>query len=276
MKKHPVDDLFKRKLTSLEKKPSELAWERIREGQKSKSRRIAAWVWYAAASITLALISGYVVWQNQANQFSEQASNKELAKTERMISDLKIPSVSKAEIESEFSDQGSEVLPELKKSKSYNQVELVQNKPERKINKDKNQEEQIIIEVHKTTNTAPIQVAKAEPAKTETNTFTFEKPESQQSLSSEKLSDKAVELAYQEEKKPDRTIVVEVEEPKNEFVDKKPSRLTRVFRQLKNVREAEPVDWNEVGFHPKDIIARADDRPNNDDEKVSGKRERKN
>jgi hypothetical protein len=274
MKKHPVDDLFKRKLTSLEKKPSELAWERIREGQKSNSRRIAAWVWYAAASVTLALISGYVVWQNQANQFSEQAGNKELAKTERTIPDLKTPSISEAEIKSEFSDSESEVLPELKKPKSYNQVELAQNKPERKINKNKNQQEPIIIEVHKTINAAPLQITKAEPTKTEANTFS--KPDSQQSLASEKVSTKPVELAYQEDKKPDRTIVVEVEEPKNEFKDKKLSRLTRVFRQLKNVREAEPVDWNEVGFHPKDIIARADDRPNNDDEKVSGKRERKN
>ena len=274
MKKHPVDDLFKKKLTSLEKKPSELAWERIRDGQKNKSRRIAAWVWYAAASVTLALISGYVVWQNQANQFSKQIGNNELARIEMKVPDLKTPSVSEAETKVEFSDSESEVIPKLKKPKSYNQVELVQNKPERKINKNKKQQEPIIIEVHKTTNAAPIQVAKAEPAKIETNTY--QKTDNQQSLSSEKVSAKPVELAYQEDKKPDRTIVVEVEEPKNEFKDKKPSRLTRVFRQLKNVREAEPVDWNEVGFNPKDIIARADDRPNDNDEKVSGKRERKN
>lgn len=274
MKKHPVDDLFKRKLTSLEKKPSELAWERIREGQKNKSRRIAAWVWYAAASVTLALISGYVVWQNQADQFSEKVGNTELARTEKKIPDLKVLPEHETEKKSVLPNSTHEVLPAIKEVELPHHSELAQIRHEKKVSRSKIEESPSKSELHKITNVAPIQIAKAEPAKI--GNIQLDKPDIQQSVSVEKVSPKPVELAYQEEKKPDRTIVVDVEEPKNEFKDKKPSRLSRVFRQLKNVREAEPVDWNEVGFNPKDIIARADDRPNDNDEKVSGKRGGKN
>jgi hypothetical protein len=51
--------------------------------------------------------------------------------------------------------------------------------------------------------------------------------------------------------------------------DDKPrgSRFSRVFRQLKNARAGEKVDWDEVGFNPKDLVARVDDRLRNRDDK---------
>ena len=65
MKKHPVDDLFKRKLAELDKKPSSEAWLKIQERTKSQ-RRAVGWVWYAAAGIAVTLMAGYLVWQSDA------------------------------------------------------------------------------------------------------------------------------------------------------------------------------------------------------------------
>lgn len=266
MKKHPVDDLFKKRLTSLEKKPTELAWKRIQEGQKNKSRRMAAWVWYAAASVVLTMITGYLVWQSQ-DTISSPAGTVQIARVEKVMPDIKPAPDSltgKKEAvegkEPEIEPAGQvPVLAEVKVDRK-----VIERKPLVKANMEENKPE----------NQPQIQIAKIETAKT--NEVKLDKPDIQPSIVPEKVVPKSPELAHVDEKKPDRTIIVEVEEPVNEPKEKgKPSRFARVFRQLKNVREAEPVDWDDVGFNPKSIIARADDRTN-DDEKVSGKRERKN
>ncbi|MCF0057704.1 hypothetical protein [Dyadobacter sp. CY356] len=271
MKKHPVDDLFKKRLNSLEKQPSELAWERIQQGQKNKSRRIAAWVWYAAASVSMALISGYAVWQNQSENSGKPSNQTEMAMVEKTIPETGLPEIPEAGKTNKTiarADKEGEVL--LNKSS----VKVVQNSKlpaDRKIREvvRKAQDQEIKEIREKDADIIQVTVIKTtKPEETKTDI--------QQPVLSEKVNTKSVEVAQVEDKKADRTIVVEIEEPKNEFKDKKPSRLARVFRQLKNVREAEPVDWDDVGFNPKNILARVDDRPNTNDEKVSGKRERKN
>lgn len=273
MKKHPVDDLFKKRLSSLEKQPSELAWERIQQGQKNKSRRIAVWVWYAAASVSLALISGYVVWENQTENSGKLSNQTEMAKVEKITPKTGLTAASEADKNVVQAETNTEVLS------NSSPVEIAQNSKlpkDRKVrviaNPSLSGKTKSVSE--KNDNANIIQVAVIPSAKSEE--VKTNKIDLQQSVVAEKINAKPVELAQVEDKKADRTIVVEVEEPKNEFKDKKPSRLARVFRQLKNVREAEPVDWDDVGFNPKNILARVDDRPNTNDEKVSGKGERKN
>lgn len=266
MKKHPVDDLFQKRLTSLEKKPSELAWKRIQEGQKKKSRRIVAWVWYAAASVVLTLISGYLVWQGQNDISSPMYAGSEIAKVEKAASkQVEVTDSIQTEGRSLPNDEVKSSLPAEKPTLA--KQDIVKKSPSIKPNSE-HQAETI-----NANRPASVEIAKIDPVKAEE--AKIENAEIQQSISSEKGIPKTVELAQRDEKRPDRTIIVEVEEPESEVKDKSKSRLSRVFRQLKNVREAEPVDWDDVGFNPKSIIARADDRTN-DDGKISGKRERKN
>jgi len=266
MKKHPVDDLFKKRLASFEKKPSEQAWKRIQKGQKTKSRRMVAWVWYAAASVVLTFITGYLVWQSK-DTISSPAGTNELARAVKVTPGIKpltdsISGKKEAVEETQIGNLSAVQAPVMAEAKG-NKKEM-ERMPLVKTNARENKED----------NQSQIQVAKIETIKT--NEIQLDKPDIQPSVVTEKVVPKAAELARVEEKKPDRTIIVEVEEPVSETKDKsKPSRFARVFRQLKNVREAEPVDWDDVGFNPKSIIARADDRTN-EDGKVSGKHERKN
>lgn len=273
MKKHPVDDLFKKRLTSLEKQPSERAWERIQQGQKTKTRRIAAWVWYAAASVSMVLISGYVVWQNQTDTSGKLANQTEMAKVEKKSPETGLSKTPKFNENNVQSEVKTEISADSSSVEIAQNTKLPKDQKNREVEK-KNlyQETQSVKE--KSENSDIIQVAVIPSVKSEE--IKTNKIDIQQAISAEKVNTKPVELAHVEDKKADRTIVVEIEEPKNEFKDKKPSRLARVFRQLKNVREAEPVDWDDVGFNPKNILARVDDRPNTNDEKVSGKNERKN
>jgi hypothetical protein len=263
MKKHPVDDLFQKRLTSLEKKPTELAWKRIQEGQKNKSPRMVAWVWYAAASVILTIITGYLVWQGKDDMTSPQAQVA-MNRVEQIVPAIVEPKdllpgkddfVEKNQVENKTTTQAP-VLAKVKEQKQYEKGSLR------------------TVEVKASVAENLPQVAKIETAKP--NEVKLYRPDIQTSPVADKVTPKPVELAVVEEKKPDRTIIVEIEESVQDTKEKsKPTRFARVFRQLKNVREAEPVDWDDIGFNPISIIARADDRTN-EDEKVSGKRERKN
>lgn len=74
------------------------------------------------------------------------------------------------------------------------------------------------------------------------------------------------------EKQENRTIVVNVDETELDSIEKhKSSRFTKVFRQLKNVRAGEPVNWKDVGFNPKTIAAKIDERIRDKEEVISEK-----
>jgi hypothetical protein len=53
-------------------------------------------------------------------------------------------------------------------------------------------------------------------------------------------------------------MVVNVIPEEDSLMQPKTSRFTRVFRQLKNARAGEKVNWDEVGFNPKAVLARLD------------------
>jgi len=266
MKKHPVDDLFKKRLASFEKKPSELTWKRIQEGQKTKSRRTAVWVWYAAASVVLTLATGYLVWQGQKEITVPGSSKPEMAYVEKTIPKTElyrdsIPGTDEKRLDDNVSSPRKVEKPSVAKQGVSKEVPSYTAGPELSNKNDRTKPaamDQI----------AKIEPVKAQDVKPETTQFT-------QPIPVDRVITKTAELAQHEEKKPDRTIIVEVDEPAGEMKDKSKSRLSRVFRQLKNMREAEPVDWDDVGFNPKSIIARADDRTDHD-QNSSGKRERKN
>ena len=50
---------------------------------------------------------------------------------------------------------------------------------------------------------------------------------------------------------------------------KKTSRLTKIWQQVVRVKKGGNVDWNEVGFKPKKLLARADAKLDNTRESIS-------
>ncbi|MEZ4900706.1 MAG: hypothetical protein R2822_02580 [Spirosomataceae bacterium] len=77
MKKHPIDDLFSRKLHNAEITPREEAYQKLQSRMQVKERRIGGWwhqgPWLAAASICLLLGTGWIVWKNYTPENSTTA-----------------------------------------------------------------------------------------------------------------------------------------------------------------------------------------------------------
>ena len=260
MRKHPVDDLFKSKLSNWEKQPSSRAWARIAQEQKTKDRKLGLWVWYAAASIVVATMVGYLVWPGtdesqylSMEKVSETADVPSPVSTdttqkkvpvmpiEKAVESMEVPAVrlaGKSEVKAENKSDAND------KSNFYAQTEI----------KGIKEEEIAVLEIQKEDHTKDVKAM---------NTPEFSKENGLQT---------ALALREPEVKEENRTIVVNVKVPENEFDDKsKTSKFTRVFRQLKNARAGDPVDWQEIGFNPRNIVAKVDERIRDKEEVISEK-----
>ena len=52
-------------------------------------------------------------------------------------------------------------------------------------------------------------------------------------------------------------------------LDKKEKYLSKLFKQLKNAKNGDRVDWREVGFKPAKILARAENKLKNTKEDLT-------
>jgi hypothetical protein len=264
MKKHPVDDLFKRRLTELDKKPSGDAWLKIQERSKTQRRNVG-WIWYAAASVLIAMLGGYLAWKGGAYGLIQRGNNQKVV----------------AKVSTKEQAQPAEQIE--KGDNSQNQIAVEENekghvtlKPTPTISHEKS---------YKTKKTHPESVASTQ------NEIAVAVPEKRQAAGideqdhnespsiAQKIEDvkilpdePAVSRVSKQDAEPIRIIIAAVETSEDEL-DHKPknSRFSRVFRQLKNARAGERVDWEEVGFNPKTLVAKVDDRLHSRDEKASEK-----
>lgn len=275
MKKHPVDDLFKRRLEGLERTPSENAWLKIQERQSVRRRpamrRAVLWGWYAAAGVAAAVMGGYLVWQNQqvASPGSIQ-SNPTIAVAKPAQPD---PAVSPV-------DNTKEPIEELAAVKGKGNG-LTDNAAAGSKRTSKTPEiartkiarsEAAPAEIVRPAHDAPL-VAITEKPSVLVEAIQPEPINAPVTQGIKTLPDEpAVSQVSKPEAEPTRTIVAVVETGTSEADDKpRGSRFSRVFRQLKNARAGEKVDWDEVGFNPKNLVARVDDRLRNKDERSSEK-----
>ncbi len=271
MKKHPVDDLFKRKLEGIERTPSENAWLKIQERQPARHRTVV-WGWYAAAGVAAAVMGGYLVWNNQ------QGMSPGIIKHQHTIAATKPVQKDSVITPIKNSNAPVEQLAAIEKTGSG----LGNDEKELKLDAHVpgvTQTQRSTKQVTKTPIAAPEPIRNApvvalnEKPSVPLNAVQPEVANAPVAQDIKTLPDEpAVSQVNKPEPEPTRMIVVTVETGNNEAEEKpRTTRFARVFRQLKNARAGEKVDWDEVGFNPKNLVARVDDRLRNRDERSSEK-----
>ncbi|MCF0051160.1 hypothetical protein LXM25_13910 [Dyadobacter sp. LJ53] len=252
MRKHSVDDLFKRKLSDIEKTPSSAAWEKI-QAKTKKERRLVGWVWYAAASIVIALMAGYVIWNSERSNIESIADGKKLANVQ-------------VKPETTLTTQ-EDSLPEIKSDVKDTQMQ------DRELATMERKQKTGLLEQSSKQNVQPVESSEKVGIQLPEKLVAIDvevREESKAALPSVDDFPKIEEaIASKISPEPTRTIVVAVQT--NDQEEPKTSKFSRVFRQLKNARAGERVDWEEVGFNPKSLVAKVDDRLRNGEDKVSEK-----
>lgn len=258
-KPNNIDNLFARKLSNLERTPSPDLWQRIEQGQKKESRRLGGWYWYAAASVTILLMAGYLIWQNptQMDGLQEQmAQTEQVAKPGAEKSDS--PTLQLNESEALASEQKTESV-QPNDNRVAAQTETYATAAKAAIPKQQETERTPVLE--------DVKIAKVEKIETNPEQL-IAKIDEVKSLQPVDIQAPGTVLTDLPQK---RIIVAHIETEDFDKEDQRPSKFLRVMRQLKNAKQGDEVEWDELGFNPKRILARADERLRNGEDKISDK-----
>ncbi len=261
MKKYNnIDDLFARKLSDLERTPSPDLWKRIEQGQKKEARRLGGWYWYVAASVTILLMAGYLMWQNQMQSEKSQEQIAKMEKTVNPKADVKSPALPLNEKENLASEPKPKTVVSESELNSVLQAQaLAKNTTDNSPKSPKSEPTPVLEDVKIAV------VGKAEIA-----------PEQLITRNDDMKTLEHVELPAIDPGKivPDpqkRVVVAHIETEDGGKEDQKASKFLRVLRQLKNAKQGDEVEWDELGFNPKRILARADERLRTGEDKISDK-----
>ncbi len=260
MKKQPIDDLFAKKLTHWEPKVSPDLWDRIEAKQEKKTRRLGGWFWSVAASLTLLLTTGYLLWQSQpaVSTGTEvavvQKETKGFGAVPASIEPIEPAIEARETVPASVSDK---TLPTPVEAKQY--ATVTNPNPASSL---RNQTERVATPVREVVEIAAIE---REAVETETLVSSAEEPSLSETI--EVVAAVVPEATTAPEKRVIRA-TVDWDEPVQEEA-RRESRFAKIMQQLKNAKQGEAVDWQEVGFNPKKILARADEKLRNEEDKVS-------
>ncbi|MDF7821667.1 hypothetical protein P1X15_28885 [Runella sp. MFBS21] len=283
MKKHPTDKFFAEKLKEVEIKPRPEAWDKLQMRMQTKQRRIGGWwqqgPWLAAAGVSLVLVAGWVIWSlNQSPDLTvaHKETNKSMPPQKQTIplgESNKIPSstdtdaiAALAEIPKEPTDKEVEKrnIRSSVPQKDARQSEptileslALQSSQEVAVNENKTPERENV-NIAPTKVEQPQLIAQNSPTSNQpvTKTVVLQLPELKQSLVA----------SAQVESNVEKQSADNVEKQKSDNEDfgenllnkpRKSTRMTKVWQQLKNAKNGEKVDWEEVGFNPNKVLAKA-------------------
>jgi hypothetical protein len=256
MKKHPVDELFAKKLTEWEPRASSDLWKKIEARQAKPTRRLGGGYWFAAAGVSIALLSGYLVWQGKSTQ--PHTTGTEIARQEPAIMPQK--EVEKLTIPADGAELMARVETSDPKNGSAGETSPAPEKTGVVMEENKATQQQESVRTLDEVEIAAIPRGEI-------------KPETEIAGNDKLASTPAVEIpSVTKSEEPSKTRVIIAHIPTEGEAsqdDQKSSKLIHILRQLKNAKEGEAVDWDVVGFNPKKLMARADQRLKTEEEKLS-------
>ncbi|MCP1384260.1 hypothetical protein [Runella salmonicolor] len=283
MKKHPIDKLFAQKLKEAEIKPRDEAWEKLQlRMQQNKKRRIGGWwqqgPWLAAAGVCLLLVAGWLTWRANSSNETHLAQHTHSTKAKAIEKQVAPKDEIKMEVDAPFAEQ-DQVAATLNKSESIKQTarkNTTNTAPELKSAPVSPQPMVATLpDVQKAENQAkpenapePIVESPRTIAQTSTypeitsgaKTVVLQLPELKETLVAANTKETIAEPRI----KSDDTKSIS-DELEDDILNKprKSTRMAKVWKQLKNAKNGERVDWDEVGFNPNKMLAKATGKERN-------------
>lgn len=284
MKKHPIDSLFAQKLKEAEIKPREEAWDKLQSRmQQKKKHRIGGWwqqgPWLAAAGVCLLLVAGWLMWRSPASNGTDLAQHSaEINSTQKIVEkapnqQTKVSKPTKTPIEDPATEQiaAVESRPQViektvhkntvNSASEFKQLAGTPQPTIAKINESPKAENQVMGNPSIKENTSnPINqdnrsMAQATPPVTvapATKTVVLQLPEIKESAVAALVKDNNI-------KETELTSEGNTDDVEDNLLTKprKSTRMAKVWKQLKNAKNGERVDWDEVGFNPNKMLAKA-------------------
>lgn len=266
MKKHPVDKLFADKLKDFEMKPSDKAWERL-HGNSGKNGEVKIFLYWGAAAVVLFTLGGYL-WLQQNSLYTTPAI------VENIQAEVPADHISQIPFEGDKKNIVSESEIDAAKVVAEENFSVNEGTQLSKLDGDKLPviEKGIALSVTKlsNSNSSGILVDQKSIQESTHQQLTL-KTHDENAVHEVAANREAVvestnfETGEVEEKIAPRIIVATVLDNPSPPTDseevhtrKKNKRIKQIFTQLKKAKKGEEVDWDEVGFNPRSLLAKVD------------------
>lgn len=243
MEKHPIDDLFSRKLSGLNREPSGKVWERLQKEKQIETRWTAGRIrWMVAATVALFLIAGNVLkdfWKTtESNQIGQVVTPT------RKVDQSVAPIIDSASL------LKSAQPPQLSDART---IAVTENSVKSVGTKVRNGAEQ---HFSQPVSSEPAEVDKIPVAVEPVPAMAVvqQDPATASDPVGVELKN-VVDESKEGRKETARVVIVHVSVEKEDV--SKPSRFKRMLKQLQNAKDGEKVDWEEMGISPKKVFAHA-------------------
>lgn len=235
-----IDKLFAERLKNYERQPRPVTWDKLQGRLEKKESKILPlwWKYASAASVALILGSG-IYWINSG----ESTERKEFAAIEASKKVL-VEKGNQDNVVAQSTESGIETKQtSIPTQADNNKVKKLKNKLERKITlpEEKPVHEEQLLAKNPSLPQSPINKVIEE-----SNTIVLV-------IDKEPKREETIVLNLVDSRE-EATQVAQTEEPSG----KRQSKFSKIWQQLKRAKNGENVNWNEVGFKPQKLIARAD------------------
>jgi hypothetical protein len=233
MKKQPIDSLFADKLQQAEIAPRTEAWAKL-QGKMAKKEKKIVWLpfvsWSAAASVVL--LAGLGIWFMNS---SDKPAGTELANVKTPTQKTVLVPQSEVQV-ADYKVVVSKKTKQIENKLQTHQLPIVV------------QQVEIVVVKNEKTAIEPInkKAAVIEPEPKLETIAAVEPVQSQQKTVRLELSEPTIEL------------LAANEAMQSELVNNTPKekRINKIFRQLKNLKNGDDVNWKEVGVTSPKLLAR--------------------
>lgn len=265
--KNKTDEFFSQMLQNHEVKPREQAWQKLESNLRKKEKKaIPIWRQFSfAATFALLFFVGIIAYFNgidktQNPKPSFKTNIGEVASTKNESNTNLISKPEKIEFtKGEANNFNLNSNPNLSKKKKF-ESEVLLTRSAIKMEKQSPINSELLVEND---------IANA--------LSTNENNPIQQLENKIEITDSKNIVKKEEE----LTVIFTIANFKNENIEentnvaktqseKKEKYINRLFKQLKNAKNGDKVDWDMVGFKPTKILARAENKFNSTKEEVSG------
>ena len=233
-----IDKIFLEVLNTYERQPNPQAWKKLEAKlNKNKNEIIPIWWKYAsAATVALILASGSYWFSNQkVNSINEVAVNQKAVIIKKSTYIVEKEAINElVNVESNFSKKAL--------FKTVKNLEIIEKKQFAQLSPQ--QQTVHVEEIKQFVKLPSVEFKKIEEQNTIVLILENTKP---------KIEEETIVLNMVETK-PDAILQTEL----NDGVNKKETRLSKIWQQLKRAKNGENVNWSEVGIKPQKMLARAD------------------
>ncbi|KAA5547881.1 hypothetical protein [Adhaeribacter rhizoryzae] len=258
MELEEIDKLFKNRLGNLPVPPSADAWMRLQAKMEPPKKERTMWIYYAAASVVILLVSGLLLFRNYNSDPTLSVAQTEVKKpaeknnseipATQATSPTEMPSTSEtaviAQVEKAAEVDVEKQIVNIRKEATEKKevVKIAQAKPKASGKKTEKELPVTMPEKPETENAPALAVQNKVIA-----------PAENQSVAANNANNQVVQVLIKQDNTDDATLAYNADTDLRESISKKGALLKNIYKQARNLKNGEPVELAALGLDPEKI-----------------------